>query len=239
MTAAPDSPLATLWCPSPNREPRRNGVMPDMLILHYTGMRDAAGALARLIDPAAEVSSHWLVDEDGTVYRLVDEARRAWHAGVSCWAGRPGLNDVSIGIEIVNPGHEFGYRPFPEAQMAAVVALCRDIVRRWRIPPARVLGHSDVAPLRKQDPGELFDWRRLAAEGVGLWPEDGAGIPRSVAELTHHLAHFGYDVAQTRRMDAPMRDVITAFQRHFRPERVDGVADAGTLARLDGLLACL
>lgn len=205
-----------------------------MLILHYTGMPDAASALARLTDPAAQVSAHWLVDEDGTTYRLVDETRRAWHGGVSCWAGRDGLNDVSIGVEIVNPGHEHGYRPFPEAQMAAVEALCRGIVGRWAIRPARVLAHSDVAPARKEDPGELFDWPRLARAGIGLWPDevrpDAAPVPEAAFRAL--LRRFGYCCPD----DMPTSTVTVAFQRHFRPRRVDGRPDAECAAILERLI---
>src|SRR5262249_36882522 len=157
--------------PSPNFDARRGGTPIDILALHYTGMPTAEGALARLCDPAAKVSAHYTIDEDGTIYRHVAEAERAWHAGVSCWAGARDINDRSIGIELVNPGHDFGYRAFPDAQIAAVIELARGIVERNRIPPARVLGHSDVAPKRKIDPGELFPWPRLAAEGLGVWPK--------------------------------------------------------------------
>jgi N-acetylmuramoyl-L-alanine amidase len=211
----------------------------DTLILHYTGMPSAAAALERLCDPAARVSSHYLIDEDGVVVAMVPEQARAWHAGVSAWLGHEGLNDRSIGIELVNPGHEWGYRAFAEPQYRACIALCQAIVSRWPIPPRRVLGHSDVAPARKEDPGELFDWPRLAAAGIGLWPADGEGAPREVATLQAQLARFGYAVPQHGRCDRATELVIAAFQRHFRPERVDGVADRATLARLDGLLALL
>jgi N-acetylmuramoyl-L-alanine amidase len=218
--------------PSPNWNERPAGAVPDMLILHYTGMRDAPGALARLCDPAAAVSAHWLIDEDGTVWRLVDESRRAWHAGLSAWAGRANLNDVSIGIELVNPGHEFGYRPFPEAQMAACVELCRAILARWPIPPRRVLAHADVAPARKQDPGEMFDWRCLARAGIGLSPEpvDAEGVPSSDV-VGAALGRFGYPIES-----APLSDVILAFQRHFVPEGLGRPFDELAWARLRGLL---
>jgi N-acetylmuramoyl-L-alanine amidase len=202
-------------------------------------MPSAEAALARLCDPAAKVSAHYLIDEDGSIAALVPESARAWHAGVSSWQGRARLNDCSIGIELVNPGHEWGYRAFPDAQYAACVELCREIVARWPIPARRVLGHSDVAPERKQDPGELFDWARLAAAGIGLWPQPGAGRPRSIATLQDELARFGYAVPRHGRLDAATRGVVTALQRHFRPERVDGEPDRATLARLDGLLALL
>ena len=226
-------------CWSPNADDRPAGGAIDALILHYTGMPGAAAALARLRDPAAKVSAHYLIDEDGDVVQLVPEERRAWHAGVSSWAGRSHLNDCSIGIELVNPGHEWGYQSFTEAQYDACIALCRAILGRWPIPRRRVLGHSDVAPARKQDPGELFDWGRLAAAGIGLWPQPGPGDPRAVNRLQTELAQFGYRVAPTGRLDAATRLVVTAFQRHFRPARVDGRPDRATLARLDGLLQLL
>jgi N-acetylmuramoyl-L-alanine amidase len=207
----------------------------DMLVLHYTGMQSAAAALDRLCDPAARVSAHYLVEEDGTLWRLVPEARRAFHAGVSCWQGVSGLNLVSIGVEIVNPGHEWGYRPFPEPQMAAVEALCRDILSRHRIPPFRVVGHSDIAPDRKADPGELFDWPRLARAGVGLWPPPAPGLLRrrgrgvgvvQRAGALADLARIGYCVSAAEQV------ALAAFQRRFRPERWDGLLDAETCARL-------
>jgi len=225
--------------PSPNADARPAGCPIDALILHYTGMPSAPAALARLCDPSALVSAHYLIDEDGTVAALVPERARAWHAGVSSWQGQPRLNDRSIGIELVNPGHEWGYRAFPDAQYAACIELCRAIVARWPIPARRVLGHSDVAPERKQDPGELFDWARLAAAGIGLWPQPGAGRPRCIAKLQEELARFGYAVPRHGRLDAATRCVVAALQRHFRPERVDGEPDQATLARLDGLLAML
>src|SRR5438874_9398008 len=193
----------------------------SMLVLHYTGMQSAEAALDRLCDPAAQVSAHYLVEEDGALWRLVPEARRAFHAGVSCWQGESDLNFVSIGVEIVNPGHEWGYRPFPEPQMAAVEALCRDILSRHRIPPHRVVGHSDIAPDRKSDPGELFDWPRLARAGIGIWPQPALDLARSrgrgvgaverVAALAD-LAAIGYCVDR-----ASEAMIVTAFQRRFRP----------------------
>lgn len=219
--------------PSPNHNERPAGGAVDMLVLHYTGMRTAGEALERLCDPAAAVSAHYLIDEDGTVYRLVAEERRAWHAGVSCWAGARDINGCSIGVELVNPGHEFGYRPFPMPQMAALTALCREILERQPIPPRRVLGHSDVAPARKQDPGELFDWRALAAEGIGLTPPD-EGLPASDEPADAALARLGYDVD-----GAGLEAVATAFQRHWRQARVDGVMDADCHARLAWLLSSI
>lgn len=230
-----DPALAGRWRerPSPNHEERRLGA-PDMLILHYTGMVSAAAALERLCDPVARVSAHYIVEEDGTVWRLVAEERRAFHAGESGWLGRRDINSHSIGLEIVNPGHEFGYRPFPEPQIRAVEELCRGIVARWRIPPRLVLGHSDVAPHRKQDPGELFPWRRLAESGIGLWPDFAAAAPPldGMAPLQEALAAYGYDLPVTGARDTRTEQVLIAFQRHFRPERCDGVADDETRRRI-------
>jgi N-acetylmuramoyl-L-alanine amidase len=208
----------------------------DMLVLHYTGMQSAEAALDRLCDPEARVSSHYLVEEDGAVWRLVPEVRRAFHAGVSYWLGDTDLNYVSIGIEIVNPGHEWGYRRFPEPQMAAVEELCRDILSRHPIPPYRVVGHSDIAPDRKADPGELFDWPRLARAGVGLWPPPAPGLARrrgrGVGLVSHaaalaDLARIGYCVSSATEQAA-----LAAFQRRFRPERWDGLLDGETCVRL-------
>jgi N-acetylmuramoyl-L-alanine amidase len=222
---------------SPNADDRPVGCAIDTLILHYTGMPTAAAALARLRDPGAKVSAHYVIDEDGAVVQLVAEERRAWHAGVSSWSTRAHINDCSIGIELVNPGHEWGYRPFTEAQYDACVGLCQGILSRWPIAPRRVLAHSDVAPARAVR--LVFDWAQLAAAGVGLWPEPGPGEPRSADRLQAELARFGYEVAQSGRLDEATRTIIAAFQRHFRPTRVDGRPDRATLARLDGLLALL
>jgi N-acetylmuramoyl-L-alanine amidase len=225
--------------PSPNHGAR--GEPPDLrpvdtLVLHYTGMPNAAAALDRLCDPAAQVSSHYLVEEDGTVWRLVAEDRRAFHAGISYWQGDTDLNRLSIGVEIVNPGHEWGYRPFPAPQMAAVEELCRGILARHPIPPYRVVGHSDIAPDRKADPGELFDWPRLARAGIGLWPQPdpasprrrgrGVGLVQRAAALAD-LARIGYCVSAAAEQIA-----LAAFQRRFRPERWDGLLDGETCGRL-------
>ncbi len=196
----------------------------DTLVLHYTGMESAAAAIDRLCDPAAAVSAHYVVCEDGAVWALVPETLRAWHAGDSAWRGAEGLNGRSIGIEIVNPGHAHGYVPFGEAQMVAVIGLCREIIGRWPIDPLWVVGHSDIAPDRKQDPGELFDWRRLAAAGIGVFPE-GVRAPR--AEAAALLAAIGYD---TRRAGC-----VAAFQRRFRAGCVNGVVDAETHGRLQAV----
>ncbi len=211
--------------PSPNFDERPESGLIDMLVLHYTGMETAAAALARLCDPQSRVSAHYLVDEDGKIYRLVAEPMRAWHAGISAWRGWTDVNARSIGIELVNPGHEFGYRPFPEAQMAAVVELACDVTARYRIDPRNVVAHSDVAPRRKMDPGELFDWPRLAAAGVGLWPEESEMCIMDRDLIEDMLKRVGYD---TSDWVAALR----AFQRHFRPERVTGRIDFGTARRL-------
>ncbi|MGI9437392.1 MAG: N-acetylmuramoyl-L-alanine amidase [Geminicoccaceae bacterium] len=222
---------------SPNADDRPSGCPVDSLVLHYTGMATGEAALQRLCDAEAKVSAHYLIDEDGSTHRLVDERWRAWHAGVSCWQGRERLNDCSIGIEIVNPGHEWGYRPFTEAQYRTLEKLLPDIMKRWRISPLRVLAHSDIAPDRKEDPGELFDWHRLAKAGIGVWPKDGEGAPRPLAKVQAQLSSLGYLTPTHGELDQVTKAVIVAFQRHFRPERVDGLVDGQTLARLDGLLA--
>ena len=229
--------------PSPNFDARR--APPDMIVLHYTGMPSGEEALQRLREPEAKVSAHYLIEEDGRIFSLVAEERRAWHAGASFWKGERDINAVSIGIELVNHGHEWGYRDFPEPQVGVLVALLRAIRERWDIPDARILGHSDVAPDRKADPGELFPWHVLAHAGHGLWVEppaapgpalslgdDGAGV----FALQAGLARLGYDSAPSGRFDEHTRAIITAFQRHWRPQRVDGVADGETRARLVHLL---
>jgi N-acetylmuramoyl-L-alanine amidase len=215
--------------PSPNHGPRPDGAVVDMLVLHYTGMADADAALRRMTDPAAEVSAHYMIDEDGAVLQLVDEARRAWHAGVARWRGHDDINSRSIGIELVNPGHEFGYRAFADPQMVALTAVAADIVARHPIPPRNVVGHSDIAPARKCDPGELFDWRGLADAGIGLWPGEADGETESVFAM---LARYGYDTGDAGA-------ALTAFQRHFRPGRIDGIVDAGCARLLTGLLAAI
>ncbi len=227
--------------PSPNQDARAAAI--DMLVLHYTDMRSAEEALDRLTDPAAKVSAHYTIDEDGTVYAHVPESARAWHAGASSWKGAGDLNSRSIGIELVNPGHQWGYRPFPEAQIGALVALAREIVARHGIPRERVLGHSDIAPTRKQDPGELFPWARLAEAGLGLWPDHPAhgravashASQKTVRALQTDLARIGYGLDVTGLYDEQTRLVVTAFQRHFRATSVTGEADAETV----GLIAAL
>lgn len=242
-----DSPLAAFVRPSPNHGARRAGMAPDAIVLHYTGMPTAEGALDRLCAADAQVSCHYFVFEDGRIAQLVPEARRAWHAGASFWAGESDMNSASIGIEIVNPGHEGGAPPFPPAQVAAVARLCRDIMRRHAIGPARVLAHSDISPGRKVDPGEIFPWEVLAAAGVcladpappardGLTLAPGAtGAP--VAALRAALARFGYRCEPGAVYDARTATVVAAFQRRFRRARVDGVADVETRDRLAALNA--
>jgi N-acetylmuramoyl-L-alanine amidase len=225
--------------PSPNAEDRPKGQIIDTIILHYTGMESAEAALARLCDPAACVSAHYVIDEDGTRYRLVPEEKRAWHAGVACWRDETNINDRSIGIELVNPGHEFGYRPFPVEQMASLEVLALDLAARYAILPERILGHSDVAPLRKQDPGELFDWLGLAEIGLGVWPEESGTPgpdPGDIGTIQRLLHRYGYACPTTGRLDDETRAVIAAFQRHFRPARCDGLPDAETATRLADLV---
>ena len=220
--------LRIVQCPSPNHDAR--GIAPiDMLVLHYTGMKTAEEALARLTDPAAKVSAHYTVDRDGRVYRHVPEELRAWHAGVSYWAGERNVNARSIGIEIVNPGHEFGYVPFAAPQIDAVIELCKGIVSRHPITPSRVVAHSDVAPARKEDPGELFPWARLAENGIGAWPKKSSQHADVQA-----LAQYGYGVPPD--VDTPLEKVITAFQRHFRPSKLDGIWDDECAALLADVL---
>jgi N-acetylmuramoyl-L-alanine amidase len=230
--------------PSPNHDARPKSQPIDILLLHYTDMVSAEAALARLTDAAARVSAHYCVDEDGTVYRLVAEQRRAWHAGVSYWAGATDINARSVGIELVNPGHTCGYRPFPDAQMRALEDLARGILARHPIPAHRVLGHSDVAPARKVDPGELFDWQRLARAGVGIWPQPlsfpdpgPATSPTAIADMQSKLGRFGYRVAVTGLLDQATRQALSAFQRHFRPGNFRDTADGETRRLLAALIA--
>jgi N-acetylmuramoyl-L-alanine amidase len=248
----PDSKAAAKVFPSPNHGARLTadggeGRMPDMIILHYTGMPDAGQALQWLCNPASSVSSHYFVFENGHTLQLVPEARRAWHAGVSHWHGDDDINSASIGVEIANPGHPGDLPDYPDVQIAAVIALCQDICRRWSIPPERVLAHSDVAPGRKIDPGEHFPWRRLAEAGVGafvtpapirggrFFAKGDAGQP--VEALQAMFAMFGYGVPVSGAFCDRTEAVVAAFQRHWRQERVDGVADASTITTLRDLIA--
>ncbi len=208
--------------PSPNHDARPPGGAVDMLVLHYTDMADAAAALARLCDPAARVSAHYLIGREGTVYRMVDEARRAWHAGEAFWRGACDINARSIGIELDNPGHGLGLAAFPDVQMAALVALAGAVLARHPIPSQNVVGHSDVAPRRKRDPGELFDWRGLAAAGIGSWPSSAPPVPPDPAAAGRLLGDIGYEVVD-------FLATVAAFQRRFRPSRVDGLLDAESM----------
>ena len=246
VLARPDSALVRALRSSPNHGPRQRPDAPDAVILHYTGMTDGESAIAWLCDPASNVSCHYVVEENGDVLQLVAESRRAWHAGRSVWAGDTDMNSASIGIEIVNAGHVGGLPPYPEHQIEAAIALLDDIVRRHHVPAARILAHSDVSPGRKEDPGERFPWRRLAQAGLGLWVEpvaDGGGPPigpgaegPDVETLQQQLAAFGYGTACSGLYDPPTAGVVRAFQRHFRPGRIDGVADAETRGTLAALL---
>src|SRR5215471_15408703 len=245
----PDSSIVSDIIPSANYGERNKGREPDMILLHYTGMPDVEGALARLCTPGTDVSAHYIVLEDGRIVQCVQEAKRAWHAGVSSWAGDDDINSCSIGIEIVNRGHDWGYPDFPLRQIAAVIALCRGIMLRRNIAGHRVLGHSDVAPSRKKDPGEKFPWHSLANSGVGHWVHPArivfghalqlGSVSDEVRNLQQALAKYGYGLPVIGKYDEPTMEVVTAFQRHFRPERVDGIADHSTLLTLHALLSSL
>ena len=240
--------MACVDAPSANHDARPDGVPIDTLVLHYTGMQTGEAAIARLRDPDAKVSSHYVVEEDGRVFALVAEERRAWHAGLSWWRGHLSLNDRSIGIEIVNPGHEWGYRDFPPAQIDAVITLCRGILGRHPIPARNVVAHSDVAPDRKQDPGERFPWATLAEAGIGLWPgsapeEALALTPLSIGDegsgvvgLRAVLRRIGYRMAAEGAYDRAVALAVTAFQRHWAQHRTDGVADGETRWRAGRVL---
>ncbi len=244
---APDSPLAVKVVPSPNQGTRNDAKRPRMIVLHYTGMETGVAALQRLCNPLAEVSAHYLVWEDGRIFQLVPEAARAWHAGKSCWQGETDVNSASIGIEIVNSGHDFDYPDYPEAQIDAVIALCRDLCDRLAIAPRAILAHSDVAPDRKRDPGEKFPWDRLGAAGLGLWVppvavSGGRAFSRGeegqpIQALQAMFGMLGYALDVTGVFDERTEQVVTAFQRRFRPALVDGVADASTITTLRDVIA--
>ncbi len=248
---------APLWCPSPNHGPRKCGPV-DLLILHYTGMDTADGALKWLCAPESQVSAHYFVFEDGRTVQMVAEDRRAWHAGQASWAGERDINSRSIGIEIANPGYlvrETGgpdaeLPPFPDAQISALIDLCRGLLARHRIPAHRILAHSDVAPARKCDPGEHFPWARLAQAGIGhhvppepIGSRKGALAPGDAGEPVEAfqamLALYGYGLEISGTYDDATGRVVAAFQRHFRPARVDGVADHSTIATLHNLIVAL
>ncbi len=217
--------------PSPNFNDRDQSV--DMLVLHYTGMETGQAALERMSDPAAEVSAHYMVWEDGTISQLVGEDKRAWHAGIAHWQGDSNINSRSIGVEIVNGGHDWPQKdgtlpPFPEAQIEAVIELCQGILGRWTIPHSRIVGHSDIAPTRKADPGEHFPWKRLAEAGIGLWPKEAGDEGADPDDFELLLSNIGYD------MSVPGA-AVKAFQRRFRPERVTGDAGETTLGLISAV----
>jgi len=244
---SPDTPLVSELTASPNHSERKGVTRPDMIILHYTGMKSAETAVACLCDPATEVSSHYLIFEDGRILQMVPEARRAWHAGISSWQGMTDINSRSIGIEIANPGHEYGYKDFPKIQIESVIALCKDVIGRYKIRADRVLAHSDIAPARKNDPGEKFPWDQLHVAGVGHWIRPapitrGKSLKRGargekVYALQRQLEHYGYGLKITGNFDRATEQAVTAFQRHFRVNRIDGVADPSTRVTLRKLLA--
>jgi N-acetylmuramoyl-L-alanine amidase len=240
-----DTPLVEQR-PSPNHGARAVGKPVDILLLHYTGMPSEQGALDWLCNPMSEVSAHYFVHEDGRIVQMVEEHRRAWHAGQSFWAGESDINSRSIGIEIANPGPEDGPHPFPDDQIAAVIGLSRGILARHPIPPERVLAHSDVAPHRKQDPGGLFPWDRLKLSGVGHWvpaalvregERDIEAAPLTPDEIIKRFRRYGYGLGEAGFSGLDLTSVVTAFQRHFRPARIDGIADWSTIDTLDRLLA--
>jgi N-acetylmuramoyl-L-alanine amidase len=242
----PDSLLAGPYHHSPNFGERKQGCELAYIVLHYTGMDSGEAALARLMDPESEVSCHYLIWEDGRIQQLVAEDKRAWHAGQSEWNLEKDMNSASIGIELVHEGHD-GAHIYPEAQIQAVIALCRDICERRSIPLRNILAHSDIAPLRKQDPGEFFPWDQLHAAGLGWWVEpapfeDGpiyrrGDQDRRVGHLQCYLALIGYRTVPTAIFDEATEAVLKAFQRHFRPSRVDGIADVSTFETIKRLLA--
>ncbi len=248
MILNPDTNIVTRLHSSPNIEPRRITGLPSMLILHYTGLVDIDKAIDWLSRPESKVSCHYVITAGGEIIQMVAECQRAWHAGLSSWHGETDINSASIGIEIDNPGHEFGLPGFPLRQMQAVAALSRDIMARNAIAPERVLGHSDIAPQRKIDPGENFNWAWLRDEGVGHWVEpEPTSLDEPSTELSHDgiielqrlLVEYGYETRTDGTLDGPARKVISAFQRHFRPARVDGIIDTSTLATLKRLIAAL
>lgn len=234
---------------SPNFGPRKAGRRPSILLLHYTGMKEAQKAIDWLCDTRSKVSCHYLIDVDGRITQMVDEDMRAWHAGQSSWKGEHDINSSSIGIEIQNEGHVHGYPDFPAEQMDAVILLSQDIIARWHLRPEHVLAHSDVAPHRKIDPGEKFDWKRLHKEGVGHWVkpsriDEGPALKpgddgEPVRAFQAALALYGYGVAVSGVYTEDTAVQVRAFQRHFRPTRIDGLADMSTVDTLDRLIAAL
>lgn len=248
MSFAPDCKLVGEVRPAVNHDERPEGRI-DMLLMHYTGMPDDEEAVERLTSADSKVSCHYFVHQDGCVLQFVPEERRAWHAGVSNWHGVTDNNARSIGIEIANPGHEHGYRAFPDKQIESVIVLSKDILARRDIPSANVVAHSDIAPMRKEDPGELFPWKLLHENGIGHWvePEPVAGgrffqqgdAGQPVEALQTMLSAYGYGLEINGAFDELTHACVTAFQRHFRQERVDGVADGSTITTLHHLLRAL
>lgn len=231
------TPLPLLQAPSPNFDTRKGGKKPTLIILHYTGMPDDADARQRLTDPASKVSAHYVVERGGQAWQLVAESERAWHAGVGAWGEETDINSASIGIELVNRGHQWGYQTFPQAQIDAVIALLRAIQKRHAIPAPNILGHSDIAPQRKEDPGEFFPWPTLAQAGLGLWPAPAAADDRPMDYGTARrlLRCIGYDCALAGEYDLPLRRVLLAFQRHWLPHHLSGLADKQTAAMLQAV----
>lgn len=225
-----------LQSPSPNYNARASGKTIRHIILHYTGMPEPDMSRAQLCDPKSEVSAHYLIERTGQIWQLVPESERAWHAGISYWQGETDMNSVSVGIELVNRGHQWGYQEFPSGQITACVELVRGIMERHAIPPRHILAHSDIAPQRKEDPGELFPWQELAQQGIGFWPKDHTEVnntpPLSLTEARALLRRIGYDCSQDGEYDMPLRRVLLAFQRHWLPHHLSGLADTKTATRL-------
>ena len=214
---------------SPNFNDRPKDIVPNILVIHYTGMQSLDQALQRLMSSNSQVSAHYLISRKGEIFKLVSEEKRAWHAGVSYWRGETDINSYSIGIELENPGHEFGYSKFPKSQMSVLTELCVEIINKYSISPENIVGHSDIAPRRKKDPGELFDWKSLAKKGVGLWPEPILN-KITVKSFEKSLNDFGYEVVD-------LRSTVTAFQRHYLPDTVSGISDATTQKTLATLMS--
>ncbi|MCP4933979.1 MAG: N-acetylmuramoyl-L-alanine amidase [bacterium] len=244
-----DTSLKADWRDAPNFEERRNDLIPSLLIMHYTGMESTQAALDILCSPESNVSCHYLVDEHGTITQMVMEQHRAWHAGRAHWAGKNDINSCSIGIEIANEGHVLELQPFPDQQIEAVMALSKDILKRHDILAQNVIGHSDIAPARKKDPGEKFPWNRLHENGIGHFVEPepigddlGYGIGdtnKEIAKMQHLLVQYGYQINENGHFDETSDFVVRAFQRHFRPLKIDGRLDHSTIMTLNKLIATL
>ncbi|MEJ0062969.1 MAG: N-acetylmuramoyl-L-alanine amidase [Alphaproteobacteria bacterium] len=219
---------------SPNWDERADGKAVQYVILHYTGMESADAARHRLCDPAAKASSHYMIERDGKIWQFVGEDKRAWHAGQSFWRGERDMNGVSVGIELVNRGHQFGYETFPDAQIGVCGDLILDIMHRHAVPASNIIGHSDIAPMRKEDPGEYFPWKALAARGIGLWGEPAAEHEGAmdIAEIRRSLRQIGYECPEAGEYDRELRLCLLAFQRHWHQDNLTGLPNAGTAARL-------